>query len=123
MFPLAVLRSAHDCFTSAHFQLFNDLLPPTRPLPSRRDCARSITIIMPSFEIMGVSMVLVGETLMRAEDPGKAIRTLLGEEEPTPVRRRREDTGALLLLFIYLFLCFLFCFEVCTRMTLVYDRY
>ena len=40
-----------------------------------------------SFDVMGVSMVLVGETLMRAEDPGKAIRALLGKEEPTPVRK------------------------------------
>ncbi|CBN76040.1 Bifunctional Indole-3-Glycerol Phosphate Synthase/Phosphoribosylanthranilate Isomerase (C-terminal) [Ectocarpus siliculosus] len=41
------------------------------------------------FETMGVSMVLVGETLMRAEDPAKAIRTLLGEEDPTPVSEQR----------------------------------
>eukprot|EP00752_Nemacystus_decipiens_P006212 g5604.t1 len=41
------------------------------------------------FEEMGVSMVLVGETLMRAEDPGKAIRALLGKEEPTPVSEQR----------------------------------
>ena len=38
------------------------------------------------FGNMGVSMVLVGETLMRADDPGKAIRTLLGKEDATPVR-------------------------------------
>ena len=30
---------------------------------------------------MGVSMVLVGEALMRAKDPAKAIRTLLGKED------------------------------------------
>lgn len=47
-------------------------------------------ICLGSFEAMGVSMVLVGETLMRAENPGKAIRALLGEEEPAPVRKRQS---------------------------------
>eukprot|EP00904_Undaria_pinnatifida_P012423 jgi/Undpi1/8310/HiC_scaffold_25.g10779.m1 len=41
------------------------------------------------FGNMGVSMVLVGETLMRADDPGKAIRTLLGKEDATPVSEKR----------------------------------
>lgn len=48
----------------------------------------------PSFEVMGVSMVLVGETLMRAEDPKKAIRALLGKEEPTPVRENSKKLHA-----------------------------
>lgn len=46
------------------------------------------------FSNMGVSMVLVGETLMRADDPGKAIRTLLGKEDATPVRGSFVVRGA-----------------------------
>ncbi|CAM9625132.1 unnamed protein product [Pylaiella littoralis] len=41
------------------------------------------------FDEMGVSMVLVGETLMRAENPAEAIDTLLGKGESTPVSEQR----------------------------------
>lgn len=62
-------------------------------------CCCSVWFVPPlrrrtSYDVMGVSMVLVGETLMRAEDPGKAIGALLGREEPTPVRARGDGQSA-----------------------------